>query len=145
MTYQDALLLLLLVEKSDVAVHVGDVLMVETFDVLVHHGDLLEIGVLAVPIDWIVHEDAIHLVVLVGGDDVILQFPTIDLAELILKATEAQASLISVCSSFLEHWRTVLDVHLSTHVFLVQLAYMRAAGSELARKPTSSGERPSFD
>ena len=77
------------VEEADVVVHVEEVGVAETLDVLGESDCLLDVLVLAVVADpdGVVDENAVDLVVVVGGDDALLKVFLIDLAEIEVEAT----------------------------------------------------------
>lgn len=78
------------VEEADVMVHVEEVGVAETFDVFGEGDGLLDVLVLAVVADpdGVIDEDAVDVVVVVGGDDALLEVFLVDLAEIEVEATE---------------------------------------------------------
>jgi hypothetical protein len=85
---QDGLLALgLAVQEADVLVHVKDVPVAQAFDVLGHIDDLLQVLVLAVVEDRIVDDDAVDVVVGVGGQDGFFDVVAGDFAERVLEST----------------------------------------------------------
>lgn len=77
------------VEEADVVVHVEEVGVAETLDVLGESDGLLDVLVLAVVADpdGVVDENAVDAVVVVGGDDALLEVFLVDLAEIEVEAT----------------------------------------------------------
>ena len=84
---QDALLSTGRVKKSDVLIHIKNVLVGKTFDIFIDGDDLLQILVLAVTENWIVDDDAVDSGVIVGVDQSVFQKLTVDLTELEIEAT----------------------------------------------------------
>jgi hypothetical protein len=103
---QDALLALgLRVQEADVLVHVEDVAVAETLDIFGDVDDLLQVLVLAVVEDRVVDDDAVDVVVVVGGQDGSFDVIAGDFAEGIREATsEENVSLVGFGSS----WRCML-------------------------------------
>lgn len=141
------------VEEADVLVHVEEVLVGEAFDVFVHGCDLLEVLVLwvvlvplrgrgegvgemylAVTKDGEVDDDAVDSVIGVCSENVFFEFVFGHFAELELEATGGGG--VSLKPTFFFFGRRT---HFCLHVFCVQFAYIRAAGSLFAKNPTSSG------
>jgi hypothetical protein len=115
------------VEEADVLVHVEDVAVAEPLDVFADVDDLLQVLVLAVVEDGVVDDYAVDGGVGVGGQNGAFDVFFGDVAARVLEAT------IQVSMAQKEKKR---EGYFSLHVFSVQSAYMRAAGSWLARKPT---------
>lgn len=86
---------------------------------------------LTVAEDGEVDNDAVDGVVGVRSEDVFLEVVFGDLTELEQEATGGGSQ------SGLPSFRA--KTHFCLHVFCVQFAYIRAAGSPFAKKPTSSG------
>jgi hypothetical protein len=85
---QDGLLALgLAVQEADVLVHVEDVPVAQAFDVLGHIDDLLQVLVLAVVEDRVVDDDAVDVVVGVGGQNGFFDVVAGDFAEGVLEST----------------------------------------------------------
>jgi hypothetical protein len=103
---QDALLALgLRVQEADVLVHVEDVAVAETLDIFGDVDDLLQVLVLAVVEDRVVDDDAVDVVVGVGGQDGSFDVIAGDFAEGIRETTrEENVRLVGFGSS----WRCML-------------------------------------
>lgn len=68
-TGEDRLSLLLFIEEAYVLVHVENVLVCKTFDILGKGDTFLKILVLPVVVDRVVYNDAVDIVVRIGGYD----------------------------------------------------------------------------
>lgn len=90
---------------------------------------------LAVTKDGEVDDDAVDSVIGVCGENVFFEFVFGHFAELELEATGGGGVSLQPTFFFFFGRRT----HFCLHVFWVQFAYIRAAGSLFAKKPTSSG------
>lgn len=87
-TGQDALLALGLgVQETDVLVHVEDVTVAEALNIFGDIDDLLQVLVLAVVEDRVVDDDAVDVVVGVGGQNGFFDVVAGDFAEGVLEST----------------------------------------------------------
>ena len=77
----------LVVEEANVLVHVEDVAVTEALHILADIRDLLQILVLPVVENWIIDNDAVDSVILVGGYEVLLELFTIYFPKLESEAT----------------------------------------------------------
>lgn len=137
-------------------VHVENVAVAEAFDVLVHVDDLLQVLVLAVVEDGVVDDDAVDFGVGVSGEDGFFNVVARDVAEGVAESAvdwERRGMLVGCDEQWAVHALPPIShasersqrrgqtqgcksTHCSRQVFSVHWAYINAAGSLLAKKPT---------
>lgn len=124
------------VEEADVLIHVVDEVRAQTLDILVHGDNASQRDIARRVEDGVVDEDAVDGIVGVRMADLVFQRFGFDLAQSEVEATAQSCLSASTASSSVPHILDLRAAHFSAHVFAVQSAYMRAAGSVFARYPT---------
>lgn len=121
--------------------------MTKTFHVLGNVDNLLKILILSVIEDRIVDDYAINGLVRIGSNQGLFNLVFVDFAECVQKAT-VESQVVSCTVLLLPRRLTASEraanSYFSLHVFSVQSAYNRAAGSALARTPSKWGGRSSL-
>jgi hypothetical protein len=77
------------IQKSDVVVHVIDMLVAETLHILCQGHGLLDVPVMCrvAREDWVVDEDAVDLVIFIGSHDLFFELVLVDLTKLKVEST----------------------------------------------------------